>query len=177
VNDTTGQALKTIISNAQEQGLTLKELTDKIRSGMTAMFDEAKAGRARTIAMTETMQGIQTTQMIGWKESGVVESKEWIASQYPNGRHNEMNGQVVALDQPFVHPGGDLCDAGTEFDRPGGSGLAEQDINCQCDMAPVVSERARMDWLGRRLERKLYAGGGKGTRTWETRENLRRLRQ
>jgi hypothetical protein len=175
VNDTTTGALRTILADAEATGGTLKEIEDRVRDAMNAMFDEAKAGRAKTIAITEVNNGIQHTQLAAWKDSGVVESKQWIASMMSNGRHNEMHDQVVPLDEPFIHPGGEFCDAGTEFDRPSGSGLPEQDINCHCDMAPVVSEKAKMDFLGRKLERKLYPASGKGSRTWETKTNAARL--
>jgi HK97 family phage portal protein len=173
VDETTSQALGQIIGDALKAGKTLKEIEKDLRG----YFDQSIAGRAKTIARTEVQHAVQHTQMEVWKDAGVVEGKEWLASMLPNGRHNEMHGQTVGLNERFVHPGGELCDAGTEFDGPGGSGLADQDINCACDVAPVVSAMSKMTILGKRLDLLVLPVKGKGSRKWETERNLKALNQ
>jgi HK97 family phage portal protein len=179
VNDTTTEALRTILSNAEAEGGTLKEIEDRVRDAMNAMFDKDKAGRAKTIARTEVQIGVQHTQQTAWKASEVVEKKQWISSMSPKMRqaHGSINGQEVGLDEPFVMVDDEFGNGRVEVMYPGDetAGCPGMTINCLCDMAPVVSEKAKMDFLGRKLERKLYPATGKGSRTWETKENVARL--
>ena len=166
--------IKEIVAQGVADGKGTAEIAKDLRSGVSEIF-QTRTHNAKTIAQTEVTKGVQETQLMVWEESGVVEGKEWIASMLDNGRHNEMHGQVVPLDEDFVHPGGEFCDAGTRFRCPGGSGLADQDINCHCDDAPVVSAKAKMDYLSRQLSNALYPATGRGSREWQTRENLKAL--
>ncbi len=86
-------------------------------------FSEA---RAKTIARTEMAYADVQGNLIGWKESGVVVSKQWLTSSTEGCDICEpLNEVIVGIDDDF--PG----DAG---DGP------PIHPNCECDIVPIVNE-------------------------------------
>jgi hypothetical protein len=63
---------------------------------------------------------------------GVKTVKVWEATLDSKTRdsHQDMDGQKVDIDEPFIFKSGD--NAGQEVEAPGLSGIAEEDINCRC---------------------------------------------
>jgi HK97 family phage portal protein len=129
-------------------------------------------GRAARIARTEMVQGVQKTQSIAWKESGVVTEHEWLSSGHPEGRHNEIDHQRVPLGSLFTLP------SGVQAEAPGLSGDPAEDINCLCDRIAIVSAQAsKLDVMARDLEKKLYPveKAGRGSKEWHRKSEISRL--
>jgi HK97 family phage portal protein len=132
VNETTWTMLKTGLSDLIEKG---GGLMDQMK-----LVDEIMAERIRSsaevIARTETIGALNGGTNEAWKQSEVVEGKEWIATLDDRVRdaHQEAHGQVVGLDESF-----DV--GGEQLEFPGADGgSAENVINCRCTTAAVVKE-------------------------------------
>ncbi|MDY0144045.1 MAG: phage minor head protein, partial [Bacteroidales bacterium] len=98
-----------------------------------AVYELRINSSSKTIARTEVLSANNAGTVFGYKQSGVVEKKEWLAT--PDGRtrdsHSDMNGEVVLVDKDFSN--------GLEF--PGDpSGAPEEIINCRCTTIPVISD-------------------------------------
>jgi SPP1 gp7 family putative phage head morphogenesis protein len=98
-----------------------------------AVFDTATKTRSVTIARTEVARSANFTTFDSYKQSKVVERKQWVATLAGNTRdtHLEMNGVVLPLDQPFVVGG-----APTMY--PGETGVPAEDVNCRCTVVAVI---------------------------------------
>jgi len=118
IDDTTRDKLRQLVAEAQQTGISNDELADNIEGSV--WFSE---GRAEMIARTETAFADVEGNLIGWKTSGVVEGKEWSASEDPCPECAALDGQIVPLDDEF--DGGDPPRHG----------------NCECDLLPVLSPR------------------------------------
>jgi len=126
INETTKKKLSKQLYQALENGETLNEIkgrvkeTYKVRSGAEAI----------RIARTETGTVINKASIEAYKQSGIVNKKEWIATMDDRVRpeHAAADGQQVGLNERFA-VGGDMKEA-------------PDDINCRCAVAPVVVEGA-----------------------------------
>lgn len=115
--------IKSEIEVGLDAGETMKQLADRVRSAFNDVSDE----RAERIAMTETGSAYGYGRQVSMEESG-VESKQWLTSGNDNVRdtHQEANGQVVPVNQPFKVGGEDLMHPGDPDGSP------ENVINCHC---------------------------------------------
>lgn len=118
IDETTRDRVRELVARAEDEGWSNDELAD-------AIADDGVFGpdRADLIARTETAAADVQGNLIGWKESGVVEGKQWIVAQ--DGECDEcaaLDGASVGLDEEF--PGGD----------------PPLHPNCRCDVLPVLAE-------------------------------------
>lgn len=155
INDTTKQQIRQTLLEGVREGEGIGSLQQRV----SETFSQIKDVRANTIARTETMDATNFSTLEGYKKSGVVEKKEWIATQDGRVRdsHAATDGQVVGVESyftlgsgvkqliPLTH--GHSCNCKTQ--RPHGSGVAEEDINCRCTIAPVIEgEKVVTDRVG-----------------------------
>lgn len=118
--------------NAQiAEGLKGGEGLDKIRGRIQNVFTECKTSRAKTIAQTETVAASNFGIEEGYKQSDVVEQKEWYT---PLDEDLDvcvpMDGTTVEVGQKFDLPDGDSVDAPPAHP------------NCHCTILPVVSGKS-----------------------------------
>jgi HK97 family phage portal protein len=130
-NDTTIEAVGRIIENGKNEGLTTKEIAQRIEE--SGALQEYRAVR---IAATESV-GLQNYSIIqAAKQSGVVEEKVWISSRDSRVRdtHKEADGQTVPLTAKFSV-------GGIEMDHPADykSSVAEA-VNCRCAVNFVLKQ-------------------------------------
>ncbi len=97
--------------------------------------------RARRIARTETISAMNAATLEGWRQSKVVQGKEWLCSCDHRSRlwHKEANGQKVALEESFIVGGEKML-------HPGDSSLgasAENVIHCRCTMKSILNYQMR----------------------------------
>lgn len=130
VNQTTWDDLKTSLSAGIEKGESIPDLAKRVDHVMGARIRSSKT----TIARTEVIGASNGGTLLAWQQSGVVASKEWLATldQDTRDSHQDAHGQRRALDEDF-----DL--AGGSGPAPGQIGAAEEDINCRCTMTAVLS--------------------------------------
>ena len=121
ISDTTLDKLKRTLAEGVANGESIPNLADRIG----IVYDEAKGYRSVLISRTETINASNSGALEAYKQSGVVEKKEWLATMDDRVRdeHAAMNGEVVDIDKPFSN--GEMY--------PG-------DVNCRCTVLPVIKE-------------------------------------
>lgn len=132
INSYTETMIREQIKQGELNGESIPELSDRI----IQYFDDAEQYRITRISRTETISASNNAAMMGMKESGVVEKKEWLAALDERTRewHAEADGQVTEIDGAFVVDGEDL-------DCPGDpSGSPENTINCRCTVLPNFND-------------------------------------
>ena len=133
VNATTWERLKAALAEGIEAGEGTDALAGRVREVMGARI----ASDAETIARTETTPAWTTGNLEGWRQSGVVQGKEWLAALDERTRetHVAAHGQTVGLDEDFDVGGGSGQGPGL-IDDPAES------INCRCVAVPVLGATA-----------------------------------
>jgi HK97 family phage portal protein len=120
ISETTRLEVVRVITDGQSEGLTLAQIADNL----TGLFEETYSGRAATIARTETMIGWGEASVLGYQESGVVDSVEIQDNPDHTDPYDgaddgltcaERHELVVPLDQAMFHIGSD---------HPNGSAVA-----------------------------------------------------
>lgn len=92
--------------------------------------------RVKTIVATETRNTISEAQLEAFNSTHFVNGKGWITTMGIADHHEghlEMDGQEVLVNDYFINP---ITQQRTQ--APGQFGTADQDINCLCDLYPIV---------------------------------------
>lgn len=131
VADTTHKAIINELSEGFEKGESIQELSNRIKD-----MPEFDMKRATVVARMEIISSSNAGTLQGYKESGVVIGKEWSSTKDERTRdhHKDVEGQRVALDNPFIVDG-DL------LDYPGDNSYdakASNVIQCRCSMKPIL---------------------------------------
>lgn len=128
-NNTTIRALKKQFSEALAQGEGIPQIEKRVRH----VFGIAKRSRSVNIARTEVVGASNFGAHEAYKQSGVVEKEEWLATKDTKTRdaHAHMDGERKALDDTFSN--------GLRF--PGDPrGTPEQICQCRCTVLPIVTQ-------------------------------------
>lgn len=131
VADTTHKAIINELSEGFEKSESIQELSNRIKD-----MPEFDMKRATVVARTEIISSSNAGTLQGYKESGVVIGKEWSSTKDERTRdhHKDVEGQRVALDNPFIVDG-DL------LDYPGDNSYdakASNVIQCRCSLKPIL---------------------------------------
>lgn len=129
VNQTTWDMLKASLGEGIEVGDGMDAMTERVE----AVMGERIRSSAETIARTEVNGAANGGTLLAWKQSGVVEGKEWLAALDDRTRddHVDAHGQVVGLDEDF-----DV--GGARGPCPGSMGDPAQDCNCRCTIIAKI---------------------------------------
>lgn len=165
VDQTTADTVRTKIQDAileaQLQGENLTETATRImKDTVSETFTDMSRGRAARIAQTETTSMFNFTDFEAWKQSDVVESREWHTQEDDRVRsitkgdefdHAAMDGVTAQLDQPFRVP---RKDGGfEEIMFPGDpDGSAGNVIEDRCYMTANLTSRALVRRLCSQVE-------------------------
>lgn len=131
--------IENILTKGLENGSSIAEFTRAIID--SGIRDEYY--RARRVAVTEVLTAHRAAQQEAFMQSPAVSEKAWKhTGEYrnePRQNHVDMDGQRVAVDEPFELSG---ADGGTYYPMyPGDPALPPGErINCHCIQQPVVSE-------------------------------------
>lgn len=136
VTETTITQLRDSLIEAYLAGESIPKIAERV----SAIFAEAKENRAKTIARTEIIAASNQGAYFGYKQTGVIEKKGWLAALDERTRQAHVEaGQkygddegAIPLDEPFL-VGGEYLNA------PGDpSASAKNRINCRCTIIPVI---------------------------------------
>ena len=130
VNETTIDKLKNKLSAGILEGESIDELAKRV----LAVYELRINSSSKTIARTEVLSANNAGTVFGYKQSGLVAKKEWLATRDSRTRdsHNSADGQVVAIDKKFSVNG-------EQLDFPGDpDASAGEIINCRCTTIPVI---------------------------------------
>jgi SPP1 gp7 family putative phage head morphogenesis protein len=121
VSDTTRNAINQLVSDAIRDGETNEELAATLRD--VFQFSE---DRALLIARTETAKAETMGALIGYRASGVVRQKQWLASPDACDDCAELDEEIVDVDDVFSN----------------GEDGPPDHPNCRCVVVPVVATPA-----------------------------------
>lgn len=134
--DLTFDAIDELLGRAVAEGYSLAQL-------QSALNDEAMLSpmRAERIARTEVLGALNEGTVDSYRQSGIVERKEWLSVQDDRTRdaHAEADGQMVELEAPFNVDGEALQFPGDPAGDPGNI------INCRCTVLPVIETEVQSD--------------------------------
>lgn len=133
VNETTMEAVKSAITEGVKAGDSVPEIEDRVREAFGDALDPNL--RPALIARTETADAASFASVEAMKQSGVVDKKEWLATEDELVRpmHKAADGQKVGLEDSFSVGGEPLRWPG-DTDR----GSPANVINCRCVVLAVV---------------------------------------
>lgn len=128
INEYTEQELQKKLSQWEQEGLSIPNIAENLKQ----FFESFSENRRKTIARTEVVSSTNAGALHGYKKSGVVDNKKWMASLGPRTRpaHAEASGQIVSIDDDFTVDGESMRFPGD----PNGS--AGNVINCRCCIIP-----------------------------------------
>jgi len=111
ITDTQYEALKKTLMEGLADGESIATLRKRIETTM----DIARA-RAEMIARTEVLKASNRGALIAYKQSGLVEGKQWLATadRRTCAACSEMDGKTMPLDEPFFKKGDSF-----NFSKPG----------------------------------------------------------
>lgn len=117
------------------EGVVKGESSEQIAARVEAVFEDATRVRARAIARTEVGRSANYANRTAWQVSGVVESRDWVATADDRTResHENLDGENKPLNEPWTI-------GALSADYPGDFGAAEEDVNCRCAEAPRTSD-------------------------------------
>jgi len=123
INRTTQEQIKKQLTEAIEQGEPVKKAADRVRK----VFRHADDVRSLRIAQTEVNSAANFGTLEGYRQSGAVTGKEWLAGPDARPTHQEAarsysGDGAIPLDQDFVVGSG-------SGPAPGSIGIPEEDIN------------------------------------------------
>lgn len=122
ITDETRAGVKSLVQQAIDEGWS----NQKLRAGLRDAY-AFSGDRAEVIARTETAFADSEGNLAGWKESGVVDGKEWLTAEDD-------------LVSPECEENGAAGIIGLEEDFPSGDSAPPTHPNCRCSISPVVKE-------------------------------------
>jgi HK97 family phage portal protein len=141
MNDTTGDAVMSILADGIRDGATISDMQARIIDA--AAFAPS---RALAVARTETTRATSSAASSAWQSvsdsEGITIRRRWLAARDGSTReaHRALDGQVVALGQSFVVPAGGGEYTGAKGMGPGEFSSAGMCVNCRCTVVPVVGD-------------------------------------
>jgi len=119
VNKTTKDKLRKALGEGIASGEGVSELSERV----SGVFKTRTKAEAERIARTEVIAASNGAELDAYKQSGVIEKKEWLAEPDACEICASLDGEVVKLNKMFS--GG--------FDYP------PAHCNCRCTILPVIS--------------------------------------
>jgi len=125
INETTKKQLRKTLKTGIGEGEGIGDLSKRIKK----LFKSRTSYEATRIARTETLSVAGSADLEAYKQSGVIEKKEWLAVMDGVTRpsHAATNGEVKLLNQSFsnglMYPG--------DMNAP-----VEEIVNCRCALLP-----------------------------------------
>jgi len=130
VNETTKENLKNTLSQGIEEGESLEDLRKRVEH----TFEVRQGAGARAVASTETLASVNGGWLEAYKQSKVVNKKEWYhagSSKNDRPEHIAISGEERGLDDKFS--------IGLMF--PGDPDASpDQTTNCKCIILEVIED-------------------------------------
>ncbi len=158
--DTDKEHLTLLVNNGIEAGQSVAE----IRSVITEDFGQYTKMQAERITRTEVMRVSTEASVDAWKQSGVVEGKQWLIYGAID-ECAEYDGEIVTLDGNFYKA--------SEF----ANGEPPLHPNCKCVLLPVlVNEKQYVVPVNKELYKKIEELEGKIDKRTKAYKELQKLK-
>lgn len=120
-----------------QEAVEAKEGIPQIKTRIRTLFGEMEVYRSERIARTELSRATSFSTEETYKESGVVEAKEWLTNidERTDDECIDMNGKVISLGKNFFDKGDKFGDLDMSYESIKAPPLH---INCRCTLIPVV---------------------------------------
>jgi HK97 family phage portal protein len=150
------QLTNKLLGNQFKEGISAGESIPQLRKRVEDVFGKMEVYRSERIARSETLRATNYSTLEAYKQSGVVEGQEWLATE--DERLCEycgpMDGKVLPLDNSWFKRGETLV--GTQ----GGSLKLDYEkiqhpplhVNCRCTLIPVVAKSSSERVIKRKVE-------------------------
>lgn len=140
IDDETDKQLRAELTEGLASGESIQELSARVEK----VYGAAAGFRAERIARTETIRANNFASEEAWRQSGVVEAKEWFTAKDERVCPfcGPMDGRIVKLGDRYF-------DKGSEMEGADGSTLKLDyeaietpplHSNCRCTLLPVLIE-------------------------------------
>lgn len=117
------------LTNILDEGIKEGKSIPQIEQAIRDQFGEFRKSQSQRIARTEVLRGSNAGQLDAFRESGVVEGKQWVTEM--DGREDEecaaLDGKIVSLNGSFFK---------SDYDSGEQPPLHP---NCRCILVPVLS--------------------------------------
>lgn len=144
VNDTTADQIR----EALAEGVGLGESIPELKARIDSIYEDARGYRSERIARSEVLRATNFATDEAYKQSGVVEAKEWLTA------HDErtcpwcqpFDGKTIGLDEAYAKKGDTLTatsESGTKIKLDIGVSNVEYPPlhpNCRCTLIPVLKK-------------------------------------
>lgn len=131
--DTESEKMTQIIAQGLQDGKSIPA----IRREMGEAFDNLSKVQAERVTRTEVIRASNEASVDAWKQSGVVEGKQWIATE-----DDRTDAECMALDGKIVwNLGGDFYNTKNEFEN----GDPPLHPNCRCVTIAVLDKEKYFD--------------------------------
>lgn len=142
INQTTRDQLMRELSDGFDDGESIDKLADRVQD----VFSEANKVRAEAIARTEAIRASNAATVEAYRQSGVVEAKEWLAERDGNTCPFclQFDGKYIALNANFAKNGETLHakdEEGNDVKLVVGNGNVGEPpahTRCRCTTIPVL---------------------------------------
>ena len=137
INRTTREKLMDTLSEGFDNG----ESIDQLKARVKKTFKEATTSRAEAIARTEALRASNAATVEAYRQSGVVEAKEWLTERDEKACVFclEQDGKVLGLNKDFFKAGQTIEVNGEKL-TIGVLAVGEPPLhtNCRCTTIPVL---------------------------------------
>jgi len=147
INEETANLLRQTLSEGVTNGESIPQLTERV----SAVYEDARGYRATRIARTETLRASNFGTLEAYKQSKVVEKKEWLTAKDERVCPwcGPLNGKQLDLQDPFAEKG-QTINGKNENGKTMRLTIGLDDVtipplhpNCRCTLIPIVSESSR----------------------------------
>jgi HK97 family phage portal protein len=137
------------LNNTLAEGVAKGESMPKLSQRVADYFETARDSRSNAIARTEVARSSNYGMVEAWKQSGVVEKKEWVTAfdERTCGFCESMDGKAIGLDEVYYEKGSEE----TYTDDKGNTKIikfdyadvanADAHVNCRCTLRAITSEK------------------------------------
>ncbi len=162
INKTTRDLLRESLAEGFIKGESVPQLRERVEH----IFSIATKSRAEMIARTEALRASNFATVEAYRQSGVVEAKEWLTERDDRVCPFclEMDGKVIGLDDAYFDDG-DKFTANGDSMTVGPLGVDEPPLHprCRCTTIPVLLGQKTMA-----TERKVFESALKKERLAKT---------
>jgi hypothetical protein len=151
VADQTFDMVRDVVAAGINEGSSIPDMRRLVQQALDVRGESSWAGRAETIARTETIAAYNGGHLHAWQlqdaEAGIAREKVWLATIDRRTRrsHYRADGQRVALDGKFAV-------GRAQLDHPGDPRApAEEVVSCRCTMLVVDPDEETPDTAERQM--------------------------